>query len=59
MRIPFTVEMMELDEKIKPYRIVNGLEVSLVPEAPEEIKEMNDKFLKLVREKYQENTRLI
>lgn len=58
MRVPFTAEMIELDEKIKPYRIVKGLEVSLVADAPDEIKEMNEKFLKLIRDSYDENDRL-
>lgn len=35
-------EMIELDEKIKSYRIVKGLEVSLVPEPSDEIKEVNN-----------------
>ena len=58
MRVPFTQEMVELDEKIKPYRIVKGLEVSLVDDAPDEIREMNEKFLKLIRDSYDENDRL-
>ena len=56
--LPFTQEMVELDEKIKPYRIVKGLEVSLVDDAPEEIRKMNEKFLKLICDSYDENDRL-
>lgn len=58
MRVPFTKEMIELDGKIKPYRIVKGLEVSLVDDAPDEIREMNEKFLKMIRDSYDENDRL-
>ena len=58
MRVPFTKEMIELDGKIKLYRIVKGLEVSLVDDAPDEIREMNEKFLKLIRDSYDENDRL-
>lgn len=34
MRVPFTPEMIEMDEKIKPYRIVYGLDVSISEDAP-------------------------
>jgi hypothetical protein len=58
MRVPFTPEMIEMDKKLKPYLVVDGLEVTISPDAPDDIKEMNDKFLEMVREKYNENTRL-
>lgn len=40
MRVPFTPEMMEMDEKIKTYRVVNGLDVFISPDAPDEIKDL-------------------
>lgn len=48
MRVPFTPEMIEMDEKIKPYRIVDGLEVSILEDAPDEIKELNIKLQEMV-----------
>jgi len=54
MRVIYTPEMIEMDKKIKPYRIVDGLEVTISSDAPDEIKEMNEKLLALIREKYKE-----
>ncbi len=59
MRVPFTPEMIEMDEKIKPYRIVDGLDVSISEDAPKDIKELNIKFQEMIREEYATNLKLI
>ena len=44
MRVPLTPEMIEMDEKIKQYRIVKGLEVLISEDSPDDIKELNIKL---------------
>lgn len=56
MRIPYTQEMIEMEEKIRPYRTVNGLKVSISPDAPDEVKEINDKLLEMISELYNQMT---
>lgn len=50
MRIPYTPEMVEMEKKIRPYLVVNGLEVTLSPDAPDEIIEMDKKLDSMIDE---------
>ena len=49
MRVPFTPEMIELHEMVKPYERIEGLICILDPDAPEEIKAMNERLSYLFR----------
>ena len=44
MRIPYSPKMVEMEKQIRPYLVVNGLEVSLSPDTPDEIIEMDKKL---------------
>ena len=50
MRIPYTPEMVEMEKKIKPYLVVDGLKVSLSPDTPEDIVEMDKKLDAMIDE---------
>lgn len=50
MRIPYSSEMVEMEKQIRPYLVVNGLEVSLRPDTPDEIIEMDKKLQAMVSE---------
>lgn len=53
MRVPYTKEMVEMDKKIQPYLVMDGIVCVLSPDAPDEIKELEKKFRALFDEQRQ------
>lgn len=54
MRLPITPEMKEIREKIEPYWVMNGLEINVADDAPEEIKELDKHYIELLKKQSEE-----
>lgn len=54
MRLPMTPEMKEIREKIEPYWVMNGLEINVADDAPEEIKELDKRYIELLKRQSEE-----
>ena len=51
MRVPFTTEMLEMMDKFKPYMVLDGINLHLSEDAPDEIKEIYNQCIEISKHK--------
>ena len=54
MRVSFTAEMLEMIDKFKPYVVLDGVNLHLSEDAPDEIKEIYNQCIEISKRKYEE-----